>query len=282
MPRLFALSDLHVGHPENRTLIEQIGPHPDDWLILAGDVGERPAHLEWTFDVLQDRFAKLIWVPGNHELWTLPSEGPDAPRGLSRYLGLVELCRRRGVLTPEDPYPAWPGDPTVTLCPLFLLYDYSFAPDGLDPTAAVAWAARDGIRARDEELLHPDPYPSREAWCAERLAYTAARLDGISTPTVLINHWPLRCDLVRIPRVPRYIPWCGTRATEDWHRRYRAIVVVSGHLHVPATDWRDGVRFEEVSLGYPRERSSSRDADHHLRLLLPSPPLTPGPTIWRR
>ena len=28
----------------------------------------------------------------------------------------------------------------------------------------------------------------------------------------------------------------------------------TGHLHIPRTSWHDGVRFEEVSLGYPRER----------------------------
>ncbi|MYU48090.1 hypothetical protein GTV15_15710, partial [Streptomyces sp. SID7803] len=27
-----------------------------------------------------------------------------------------------------------------------------------------------------------------------------------------------------------------------------------GHLHIPRTTWYDGVRFEEVSVGYPRER----------------------------
>jgi hypothetical protein len=35
--------------------------------------------------------------------------------------------------------------------------------------------------------------------------------------------------------------------------RFRAEVVVTGHLHVPGTLWRDGVRFEEVSLGYPAQ-----------------------------
>jgi hypothetical protein len=30
--------------------------------------------------------------------------------------------------------------------------------------------------------------------------------------------------------------------------------VVYGHLHIPRVTWHDGVRFEEVSLGYPRER----------------------------
>ncbi|MCB9672844.1 MAG: metallophosphoesterase [Alphaproteobacteria bacterium] len=280
--QLLALSDLHLAHPENRALVEALSPHPDDWLVLAGDLGEKTAHLEWAFRALGPKFARLIWVPGNHELWTPPSE-PDGLRGLARYDAMVRTCREHGVLTPEDPWPTWPEDPGLHICPLFLLYDYSFAPDGLDPSAAVAWAAKDRIRARDEELLHPDPWPTREAWCAARVARTAERLEATPGPKVLINHWPLRRDLVRIPRVPRYLPWCGTRATEDWHVRYDARVVVSGHLHVPATDWRDGVRFEEVSVGYPRERWDDRTADLHLRCILPHPPAPATPdTVWHR
>ena len=41
-----------------------------------------------------------------------------------------------------------------------------------------------------------------------------------------------------------------------WHIRFRAELVVYGHLHIPRTTHYDGVRFEEVSLGYPREWSN--------------------------
>jgi hypothetical protein len=35
--------------------------------------------------------------------------------------------------------------------------------------------------------------------------------------------------------------------------RYRAVAAVYGHLHIPRSTVYDGVPFEEVSLGYPRE-----------------------------
>ena len=57
----------------------------------------------------------------------------------------------------------------------------------------------------------------------------------------------------------------------SWHRRYRAKVVVAGHLHVRTTDWIDGVRFEEVSLGYPRHWRRERGVDGYLREILPGP-----------
>ena len=89
---------------------------------------------------------------------------------------------------------------------------------------------------------------------------------------ILINHFPLRRELARLPAIPRFSIWCGTRLTESWHQTYRARVVVSGHLHLRSTRWLDGVRFEEVSLGYPRQRSSEpRAIEHYLREILPGP-----------
>lgn len=49
--------------------------------------------------------------------------------------------------------------------------------------------------------------------------------------------------------------WCGTGQTADWHIRFHAQVVAYGHLHIPRTTDYDGGRFEEVSVGYPREWS---------------------------
>src|SRR5438477_9890505 len=47
MARLLCISDLHVASPRNRAFVERIEPRPDDWLVVAGDVGETVAHLEW-------------------------------------------------------------------------------------------------------------------------------------------------------------------------------------------------------------------------------------------
>ncbi len=129
---------------------------------------------------------------------------------------------------------------------------------------ALELATRAGVVCSDEFLLHPDPHPSREAWCRARVAQAEARLDACDTdlPTVLVNHFPLLEAPTRVLRHPQFAQWCGTLATADWHRRYRARAVVYGHLHIPRTTWHDGVRFEEVSLGYPREWSSRRTPVH--------------------
>jgi 3',5'-cyclic AMP phosphodiesterase CpdA len=256
-PRLLAISDLHVGYPENRAFIDELRPQAaGDWLLLAGDVGELFADIEWALSVLSRRFERVIWTPGNHELWSHP-EDPVKVRGVQRYQLLVDTCRRLGVVTPEDEYPVWdgPGGP-VAIAPLFLLYDYSFRPEGmLTKEESLAYAYQTGVVCSDEMLLHPDPFPSREAWCDERVAVTERRLAqrGQDLPAVLVTHWPLVRQPTSILRFPEFAQWCGTTRTRDWHVRFNAATVVYGHLHIPRVTWYDGVRFVEASVGYPRE-----------------------------
>lgn len=264
---LWAISDLHVGFRENRRVVESLTAAPEDWLIIAGDTGETPAHLDYVLRTLRPRFAQIIWTPGNHELWT-PHGLPDDQRGEAHYQRLVTLCATYGVLTPEDPYAVWPGDgPRTVIVPTFVLYDYSFRPPEIAEAHAVGWAFEDGVRCADERLLSPAPYPTRQAWCRARLAVTEDRLSAIPPDLriVLVNHFPLREDHAVLPAIPRFKIWCGTRATEDWHRRYAIDTVVYGHLHIRRTRELDGVRFEEVSLGYPRQWSRRSDPTSFLR-----------------
>lgn len=272
--RLLAVSDLHIAYPENRRIVEGLQPdHPDDWLILAGDTAERVCDIEWALKILSGRFAQVVWTPGNHELWTHPKD-PVSLRGVERYSHLVEICRSLGVLTPEDPYALWTGygRPAI-VAPLFLLYDYSFLPPGAKTREEGMAIARDaGVVCADEYFLYPEPYPSRSAWCEARLAATEARLAACDPelPTVLINHFPLVRHPTEILRHLEFAQWCGTVRTGDWHRRFRAVSVVYGHLHIPRTTWHDEVRFDEVSLGYPRERRW-RPVTAVLRQILPPP-----------
>lgn len=281
---LYAVSDLHVGYPENREFTGRLAPHtPGDWLIVAGDVAELSADIEWVLGTLSERFARVIWAPGNHELWTPPRD-PVRLRGQARYEHLVGMCRRLGVLTPEDPFPVWRGaGGPATIVPLFLLYDYSFRMDGLATAqAALAGAYQSGVVCTDESLLHPDPHPSLAAWCHARIEETRRRLAGLDPglPTVLVNHYPLVRDPTRVLRYPQFALWCGTDRTAGWHLEYRATTMVYGHLHIPRTMWIDGVRFEEVSVGYPREWQPRGAVPPGPRRILPAPdqdqPWPPG------
>lgn len=271
--RLLAVSDLHAAFSENRDIVEGLHPRAaSDWLILAGDVSETVEDIKWVLGTLRDRFDTVIWVPGNHELWTHPSD-PVKLRGVARYLHLVELCRSLGVLTPEDPFPVWRGQGgPATVAPLFLLYDYTFRTVGShtkDDSLAKAHAA--GVVCTDEFLLHPDPYATRDDWCRARVAETEARLSACDPgiPLVMVNHWPLVREPTRVLHHPEFAQWCGTELTADWHRRFNTTTVVYGHLHIPRSTVYDGVRFEEVSLGYPREWRPRGLPPELLRTILP-------------
>jgi 3',5'-cyclic AMP phosphodiesterase CpdA len=271
--KLVGVSDLHITHPDNRRVVESLRPQsPADWLLVCGDVSENPAEMKWALSLLKERFATVVWGPGNHELWTVPKNGCDL-RGEQRYRHLVSICRRIGVITPEDEYPIWEGlGGPIRVASLFLLYDYTFGQNiAATKQEALARAHAAGIVSSDEFVLHPDPYSSREAWCEVRVTEAEIRLAACDDqmPMVLVSHFPLIHEVTRVLRHPEFAQWCGTKRTADWHQRFRATVVVYGHLHIPRTTWHDGVRFEEVSLGYPREWQSRGRVRDVLRQILP-------------
>ncbi|WPF65289.1 MULTISPECIES: metallophosphoesterase [unclassified Corynebacterium] len=242
-PTLWAVSDLHAAVPANREHVERLRPrNPGDWLIVAGDVAENVDLVIATLGRLRERFPRVIWAPGNHELL---SRASDRFRGRARYAELVRRCREIGVHTPEDEYPIFQG---TAIAPLCTLYDYSFAPAGI---------TYEGARAAGKMLIDAfalEPFANVPAWCRERLAYSAGRLAALAgMPTVLVNHWPLVREPVQRMGIPELSLWCGTEHTRRWPQRYRARAVVYGHLHLPGVTRVHGVPHIEASLGYPRE-----------------------------
>ncbi|KAF1846385.1 metallophosphoesteras-like protein [Cucurbitaria berberidis CBS 394.84] len=293
--RLWAISDIHLSFKANREALEKLLPHPNDDLILCGDVGESAEHCRVAFTKATECFRQVFWVPGNHELYTLPSQKDHGTRGEQKYLECVEVAREFGILTPEDEYTLWEGEGGPCLiAPIFTLYDYSFRPDHIKLENALEWAREEDIEATDEHLLHPDPYASRIEWCNALLETTERKLSAAvaahpDVPLIIVGHWPLRQDLVKLFKVPRFSLWCGTKKTEDWHNKYNAKIVISGHLHIRRTDWIDNTRFEEVSLGYPRQwqecQERGLDINDLLREILPGPETPPNEkrdTVWRR
>lgn len=245
-PTLWAVSDLHAAVKANQAKIDLIQPrHEGDWLIVAGDVAEKFELIVNVMGVLAQRFEKVIWAPGNHELF---SSERSRYRGRDKYVALVQAMRELGVVTPEDPYPVFHG---ITVAPLFTLYDYSFRPRHLSVDAALKKARDNNILMTDEFAIRP--FVDTRAWCWERLAYTTKRLSRVHGKTILVNHWPLVKEPTHRLFYGDIAMWCGTRHTRSWPKRFQAQAVVYGHLHIPGTVHVDGIPHIEVSLGYPRE-----------------------------
>lgn len=244
MATLWAVSDLHTTFAANRDVVDSLAPRdPGDWLIVAGDVAEKIPDVVATLTPLAQRFAKVVWVPGNHELFNRASE---RLRGKARYRALVGELRAIGVVTPEDPYPRFGP---VTVCPLFTLYDYSFRPPGMTGLTP-AQAVKKATVVLDDELAIA-PYVDIAQWCAERLEYTAGRLDQVRGETVLVNHWPLVEEPTHRLYERDIALWCGTQATREWGIKYHAHAVIYGHLHIPGETRVTGIPHIDVSLGYP-------------------------------
>ena len=273
--RLLAISDLHIGVASNRAALDELPDHHDDWLLVAGDVGEKVEHIEHAMRILTAKFAKVFWTPGNHELWST-NDG----RGVAKYDACVAACRRFGVVTPEDPYVRWP-DSDFIIAPIFTLFDYSFKPDDVAIADAVDWAAATNVVSADEMYLKSEPFATRADWCASRCRITEERLIEASAQgrLILMGHFPLVKDIVRLRFIERFVIWCGTTLTRDWHTRFNVDTVVYGHLHVRSTEWRDGVRFEESSLGMTRQWHRERGIEGYLREILPGPPRPSSPDV---
>lgn len=94
----------------------------------------------------------------------------------------------------------------------------------------------------------------REDWCPGQNGVDPAddRARDPALPVVLMNDFPLAREPTRMQYL-EFLQWCATEHTADWHVRYGVAAVIYKHLHIPRTTWPEGVRFEEVSLGSPRE-----------------------------
>lgn len=267
---IYAISDLHLANAVNRKALQELPSYIDDCLLLAGDIGETEELIDEALTVLKTKFKQIFWAPGNHDLWSLPTSNDK--QGVEKYNSLVHLCHKYNVLTPEDEYVkvSLQGE-DYYIVPSFTLYDYTFCPKGINQQDALDWAIKTGIVCADEELLFSTPYRSIIEWCEARCNYTEFRLMQLdrAVPIIMIYHYPLNQQLAKSPLYPRFSIWCGTVRTEAWLKRFNIKVVVYGHMHIRDTYIYESIKFEEVSLGYPRDWNLNNGLASYLREIKP-------------
>ena len=239
--RVFALSDLHVDHEPNARWVERLpgGDYRHDVLLLAGDVSHSLHRLQWTFETLVPRFRKVLYVPGNHELW-VPEHDATSLEKLEQVLALAAAC---GVGTSAY------QDESVAFFPLFGWYDYSFGAPSEELFALWSdyrfcrWPA--DISAADVAALF--------------MARNVDRAELEPGPAVSFSHFVPRADL--LPSTSRWssllLPVIGTSALERQIRALESAVHVYGHSHSNRDVTVDGIRYVNNALGYPLERGVS-------------------------
>jgi 3',5'-cyclic AMP phosphodiesterase CpdA len=117
--RVFAISDLHVDYAANRDWVLQLplAEYHDDVLIVAGDISDSLAAIDECLAALTCRFSRVMYVPGNHELWV---HRDHVSSSLAKFDAVMTTARDLGVEVRP-----WRNGSTV-IVPLLGWYDFSF------------------------------------------------------------------------------------------------------------------------------------------------------------
>lgn len=69
--RVYVVSDLHTDYSENMSWLSSLPSHNDrqSVLLVAGDVAETHHNFLVSMSILRDKFDRVFFVPGNHDLW---------------------------------------------------------------------------------------------------------------------------------------------------------------------------------------------------------------------
>lgn len=239
--RVFAVSDIHVDYAQNLTWVQGLSrsDYRDDVLILAGDVSHRPALLGTALEALAQCFHRVLFVPGNHDLWVLGE--PAGTTSLQKFAQVLRTAEQHGAATAPTciggvqfvPLLGWYddsfGEPEETLREMWMDYRACQWPTG--------WDAADV--ARHFESLNP----------------TTVRPPGVGR-VISFSHFLPRIDLIP-PYVPRWHrtldPVLGSTRIEDQLRALQPDIHVYGHSHINRAVSLDGVRYINNALGYPQE-----------------------------
>jgi 3',5'-cyclic AMP phosphodiesterase CpdA len=264
--RVALTSDLHVEHhpeviPLAAARVRALAP---DVLVVAGDVSHDLVTLESALAALKRAAPRLVFVPGNHDLWCGRAGAPSSRERYERVIPAA--CARAGCDTPIAAPVTIDG---VVFVGVTGWYDYSLRNRALDgkvshddyergalgrlrwnDKAHVVWPGDDG-------RLLDDP-----AICAAQVQLLERQLaDAGARPTVAVTHHLPFFELVTSKNE---LPWDFINAFMGSARLGEALLAARnlklaccGHTHFRkrALVGAAGAQFAvEVSpVGYPRE-----------------------------
>jgi hypothetical protein len=241
--RVIAISDLHTDFSANLHIIEGLSKsdYRDDVLLVAGDIADRLETISHTLAVLRERFSKVFYVPGNHELWVRAETSDDS---IEKFERIIELCDGLGVHTmPARAAKLW-------IVPLFSWYEAEFDSDGTgDESSLTAWA--DFHFCKWPESMGPV--------CDYFMKLNKPRIQRYDGEVISMSHFlPRRdllpeTDLLRFKGLPQV---AGCEQLETQIRELGSIAHVFGHSHINCDRVIDSVRYVQNALRYPAERKS--------------------------
>jgi predicted phosphodiesterase len=238
--RVFAFSDIHIDYDVNAKWVANlsIAEYRDDVLILAGDVSDTRRLLDWCLSALAKRFKKVLFTPGNHDLWVIREDRKkDSFQKFDEVCAVVESSgasmqafRERG----------------VSIIPLLAWYDYSFG----EPSEELRSMWMDYRACR-----WPSGYTEKEI-AAHFAALNDQQVSGVGDTVITYSHFLPRIDLMPafIPCAHKYLyPILGSTRVERQLRRLNSNIHVYGHSHVNRRVKIDDVLYINNAFGYPYE-----------------------------
>jgi predicted phosphodiesterase len=238
--RVFALSDIHINFDANREWAGNLSSsdYTDDVLILGGDVSDSLAQLEWCLKTFSRRFAKVLFVPGNHDLWVLHEK--DRKTSIDKF---HQVCRvMESCEVSMSPF----HRDTLSIVPLLGWYDYSFG----EPTRDLLDTWMDY-----HACSWPEDFSVNEI-TEYFLAMNQSALNVKNEMVISFSHFVPRIDLMPVwitSKNRMLYPVLGSSKLESQIRRLNSRIHVYGHSHVNRNVTIDGVCYINNAFGYPHE-----------------------------
>jgi predicted phosphodiesterase len=237
--RVFALSDIHIDYQENQRWLFGLSTidFQEDILILAGDVTDNLHLLKKCFRDLSSIFKKVLYVPGNHELWVVRDRSGSS---FDKFLRVCEMASDYGILM--QPYHIG----SLSIVPLLGWYDFSFG----WPSAKLkeTWMDfRNCVWSKDPDMSIVSNFFFKK---------NTSALNIVNNTVISFSHFLPRLDLIpsRVPSSLHYLnPIMGSESIEEQIRKLKPQIHIFGHRHLNYHINIDGILYINNAFGYPRE-----------------------------
>lgn len=248
--KIWTISDLHVDYSENFHWVTQLSAydHTSDLLIIAGDITDVPTLFDRTLRELTGKFHSVLFLPGNHDLWTQRQAGGSS---FEKFHQTLQRAVDFGAFTePIKRGATW-------FVPLHGWYDYSFG----EPSDELTKIWNDFRMCKWPEGMEPKAITDYFS------ALNTPHLSLAGEQILTFSHFLPRTDLIPgfVPKkVKALFPVMGTTVLEAQIRILRPGIHIYGHSHFNRDVVHNGIRYINNAFGYPHE---TRISDKRLRCL---------------
>ncbi|CAM9297808.1 unnamed protein product [Chrysoparadoxa australica] len=275
--KISCMSDLHTDYKGN---LEWINTWPDTRgdgattvLIVAGDISCSLEKLEESFVCLQARYNHIVFVPGNHDLWTEGSNTSSPSDSATKLKATIALCRRIGVIIDPAHFMVEGGGQDIWLVPLYSWYHASWDIEqniGAANNFTKRWG--DFLRCKWPETLCSQEEFKTIDGTSTALADAFGTLNdefiaklpdlknsSVQPPLVIsLSHFLPRIELCpekRYLKEPYLTKVIGSDPLERQVREIGSDVHIFGHTHISIDMEVEGVRYLQWPLGSVGEQS---------------------------